>query len=78
MTTAHETAAAVPQQGSHHYVLTLDLPGQAMFTWDGTLTPGTRDTRYDVYVWLKRQIVAARPELADANVTFFALEPNSL
>ncbi|MCX4984544.1 hypothetical protein [Streptomyces sp. NBC_00572] len=65
-------------QGTHHYVLTLDLPGREMATWTGTVTPGTADTRYDVYVFLRKHVTADRPDFARANVTFFALESNAL
>ncbi|MGX2994528.1 hypothetical protein JNUCC64_09555 [Streptomyces sp. JNUCC 64] len=67
-----------PQQGSHQYVLTLDLPGRAMSTWTGTLTPGTNDTRHDVYRWLRDQITADNPTFTTGTVTFFSLEPNQL
>ncbi|MGW1143834.1 hypothetical protein ACWD6I_01975 [Streptomyces sp. NPDC002454] len=69
---------ATPAQGSHQYVLTLDLPGRAMSTWSGTLTPGSRDTRQDVYQWLRKQITDEHPHFATACVVVFSLEPNHL
>ncbi|MEV3875030.1 hypothetical protein [Streptomyces sp. NPDC049906] len=76
MSTAQELVVA--QQGSHQYVLTLDLPGRAVSTWTGTLTPGTRDTRHDIYLWLRDQITTETPAFAQGNVVFFSLEPNHL
>ncbi|MFJ8298716.1 hypothetical protein ACIQ9R_22890 [Streptomyces sp. NPDC094447] len=72
------TAPTAAPQGTHHYVLTLDLPGRMATTWTGTLTPGTTDTRHDIYALLRRHITAEIPEYARANVVFFALEPNQL
>ncbi|MCX5394203.1 hypothetical protein [Streptomyces sp. NBC_00094] len=65
-------------QGTHHYVLTFDLPGEEVATWDGTVTPGTLDTRHDVYVFLRECAVAERPQFANASTVFFALERNTL
>ncbi|MES9808828.1 hypothetical protein [Streptomyces cinereoruber] len=66
------------QQGTHHYVLTLDLPGRETATWTGTLTPGPADTRHDVYTFLRKHITADQPRFARANIVFFALESNTL
>ncbi|MFJ8298668.1 hypothetical protein ACIQ9R_22640 [Streptomyces sp. NPDC094447] len=75
---ASTTAPTAAPQGTHHYVLTLDLPGRMATTWTGTLTPGTTDTRHDIYAFLRRHITAELPEYGRANVVFFALEPNQL
>ncbi|MFE6714874.1 hypothetical protein [Streptomyces sp. NPDC057695] len=72
------TTQSTAPQGTHHYVLTLDLPGRMATTWTGTLTPGTTDTRHDIYGLLRRHITAEIPEYSRANVVFFALEPNQL
>ncbi|MEU0719325.1 hypothetical protein [Streptomyces lavendulocolor] len=63
---------------THHYVLTLDMPGRCTGTWAGALTPGSGETRQSVYQWLRQQITTAHPQYADANVLFFSLEPNRL
>lgn len=66
------------QFGSHHYVLTLDMPGRVAGTWHGTFTPAASATRNDIFVWLRERISAENPEFARANVVFFSLEPNRL
>ncbi|MFD3944073.1 hypothetical protein [Streptomyces sp. NPDC058579] len=76
--TNEQNPAPANEQGSHHYVLTLDLPGRASGTWTGTLTPGTANTRHDLYRQLREQISASQPEFDRANVGFFSLEPNRL
>ncbi|QNP67964.1 hypothetical protein [Streptomyces genisteinicus] len=83
-TQQHPTAAdfapgpGSPRQGSHLWLLTLELPGRVMNTSRGTLTPPFGWTRYDVLLGLLEQIVAEQPELATAAVTAFVLEPNVL
>ncbi|MFD3936716.1 hypothetical protein ACFWSF_17320 [Streptomyces sp. NPDC058611] len=65
-------------QGSHHWVLTLELPGRSASTSHGTWTPPAGMTRYDAYQALRSSMVAEQPELSRANTTYFSLEPNQL
>lgn len=67
-----------PPQGSHHWIMTLELPGRAMNTVSNTWTPGQGDTRQDVFETIRSAIVQQSPEMARANVVFFSLEPNQL
>ncbi|MFE9802759.1 hypothetical protein ACFYP6_28450 [Streptomyces goshikiensis] len=75
---AQTPAAASTSQGSHHWVLTLELPGRAAMTQSGTYTPPAGTTRYDAYQALRRYVAADHPEMSRANVMFFTLEPNQL
>ncbi|UQX01003.1 hypothetical protein [Streptomyces sp. RerS4] len=72
------TGTSAAAQGSHMWVLTLELPGRTMTTQYGTWTPPADSTRYDVFVALRGHIVAQHPEMANANCVFFSLEPNGL
>ncbi|GGT62498.1 hypothetical protein [Streptomyces lateritius] len=76
--TEQNTMATAQQHGSHHYVLTLDMPGRIAGTWHGTVTPGPTSTRNDMFLWLRERISSENPEFARANVVFFSLEPNRL
>ncbi|MGX1504640.1 UNVERIFIED_CONTAM: hypothetical protein RKD43_003265 [Streptomyces graminofaciens] len=76
--TEQTAAPAATGQGSHHYVLTLELPGRMSSSWYGTVTPSQTATRHDVFTALRNQISAEHPELATANVVFFSLESNRL
>ncbi|AQW51782.1 hypothetical protein ACIQPP_13930 [Streptomyces violaceusniger] len=81
--TQQTTSPAAQQQGSHHFVLTLQVPhhsGQGFITatFSNTLTPLPSNTRADIYALLREQVGQAHPELAKANVLFFSLEPNGL
>jgi len=79
MTTEQQTPAPAPQpQGSHHWVLTLELPGRAMTTRSGTWTPPSGTTRYDVLKAIQNEIAQRDPEMARANVVFWSIEPNQL
>ncbi|MFD3512565.1 hypothetical protein [Streptomyces sp. NPDC058657] len=66
------------EQGTHHWILTMDLPGHAAATTHGTfhLLPG--QTRQDVFVLIRRSMVDKHPSMARANVVFFSFEPNRL
>lgn len=75
---AQTTPPAPAVQGSHMWVLTLELPGRTMSTQYGTSTPASGATRYDVFVAIRSLLVAKHPEMASANTVFFALEPNRL
>ncbi|MCX5304695.1 MULTISPECIES: hypothetical protein [Streptomyces] len=77
-TSASDTAAPAAAQGSHMWVLTLDLPGRTMATRCGTSTPAVGATRYDVFLAIRSLLVADNPEMASANTVFFSLEPNRL
>ncbi|WP_314242296.1 hypothetical protein [Streptomyces sp. DSM 40907] len=78
--TSKTSTSATPTvaQGSHMWVLTLEIPGRGMTTQFGTSTPPADATRYDVLVALRGHIVAHNPEMASANTVFFSLEPNQL
>ncbi|MFE3215197.1 hypothetical protein [Streptomyces antimycoticus] len=79
--TQQTTGPAAQQQGSHHFVLTLQKPhggGSITATFANTFTPRPGDTRADLYEVLRKEITQANPELANANVMFFSLEPNGL
>lgn len=80
MTTQTEqtTAPAPAAQGTHHYVLTLDMPGRASGSWLGTTTPSPGTTRQAVLTHLLDQIRTDHPEFSRANILFFSLEPNQL
>ncbi|MFD3777964.1 hypothetical protein [Streptomyces sp. NPDC058612] len=72
------TTDAPAAQGSHHWVLTLELPGRSSMTQSGTYTPPAGTTRYDAFQTLRRYVAADHPEMARATTMFFALEPNQL
>ncbi|MEU5688028.1 hypothetical protein DEJ48_10760 [Streptomyces venezuelae] len=76
--TEQTTETAKPPQGSHHWVMTLDLPGRLSVTAANTCTPPQGWTRLDVYTAIREELARSNPDLARANVTFFALEPNQL
>ncbi|RST19342.1 hypothetical protein E2C00_08485 [Streptomyces sp. WAC05374] len=73
-----QNSQSVPPQGSHHYVMTVELPGRAMQTLSGTWTPPQGATRHDVFSAIKADIGRQDPEMGGANVVFFSLEPNHL
>ena len=76
--TTSTSATPAAAQGSHMWVLTLDLPGRTMATWYGTSTPAANATRYDAFLAIRSLLVADNPEMASANTVFFSLEPNRL
>ncbi|MEU1312186.1 hypothetical protein ABZ419_25270 [Streptomyces cinnamoneus] len=76
--TVHGNTQTAQQQGSHHWVMTVELPGHMTYSTYGTWTPPAGATRHDVFMAIKEQISKNNPELASANVMFFALEPNQL
>lgn len=76
--TTQTASPAVTSQGSHHWVMTVELPGRAMNTRYGTWTPPQGATRHDVFTAIKTEIAQGSPEMATANVVFFSLEPNQL
>lgn len=76
--TSQNVNQPVSQQGTHHWVMTVELPGRAMQTLYSTYTPPAGATRQDVFLAIKGDIARQSPEMAHANVVFFALEPNQL
>ncbi|MFJ2195266.1 hypothetical protein [Streptomyces violaceusniger] len=80
--TQQTTGPAAQQQGSHHFILTLQMPqpdrGYVTATFAGTFTPRPGDTRADSYEVMREQITQAHPHLERANVLFFSLERNQL
>ncbi|MFF0725180.1 hypothetical protein [Streptomyces sp. NPDC004134] len=76
--TEQTTPRIEPAQGSHHWVITLEIPGRLISTYGGTYTPPAGATRSDVYQAIRSDIARQKPELEGANVMFFALESNRL
>ncbi|MFD3530493.1 hypothetical protein [Streptomyces sp. NPDC058664] len=68
----------IPQQGTHHWVLTLDLPNSVRVTDFGTYTPLPNTTRHDAFTVIRESFIEQHPQLARASVLFFSLEPNDL
>ncbi|MFF9055366.1 hypothetical protein ACF09Z_29965 [Streptomyces erythrochromogenes] len=77
MTMANARPHAAPQ-GSHQWILTLELPGRAAATEYGTWNPDPGATRHDVFVAVRRHVTRQFPELERATVVFFSFEPNQL
>ncbi|MFD3544457.1 hypothetical protein ACFWUW_02365 [Streptomyces sp. NPDC058655] len=75
---SHTPAPAPSEQGSHHWVLTLEIPGRAAATKFGTWTPHPGATRLDVFLAIRQKITCQYPELTNATVGFFSLESNQL
>lgn len=71
-------AAVQPEQGTHHFVLTLEKPGRFSMTQEGTFTPAPGSTRQDAYLAIYRSVTEQDPNLRGASVGFFALEANQL
>ncbi|PWI15569.1 hypothetical protein DI272_16360 [Streptomyces sp. Act143] len=65
-------------QGTHHFVLTLEKPGQFSMTQEGTFTSPPGSTRQDAYVAIYRSVTEQDPHLRGASVGFLQLEPNQL
>ncbi|MFC9736077.1 hypothetical protein ACFWG5_34470 [Streptomyces hydrogenans] len=75
--TTQPAAPTANAQGTHMYVLTVDLPGRSAATFDGTFTPAPGTTPHDVYLDLKAHAVQRYPEMARGIVTFFSIQPNT-
>ena len=76
--TEQSTPGTEPAQGSHHWIITLEIPGRMTGTYSGACTPAAGSTRFDVYQAIHSDVVRRHPELERSNVMFFALEPNRL
>jgi hypothetical protein len=79
--TAETTTPATPPQGTHQYLLTLQVPMGPGFTvgsWSGTWTPRQGATRHDAYLALRNDITRQYPQYRDASVVFFDIQPNQL
>ncbi|MFF7310540.1 hypothetical protein [Streptomyces sp. NPDC008137] len=79
--TTETTAPAAPQQGTHQYLLTLQVPmggGFAVGSWTGTWTPHPGTTRHDLYLALRDDIARKNPEYGDASVLFFDVQSNQI
>ncbi|MFJ5927612.1 hypothetical protein ACIQF6_33955 [Kitasatospora sp. NPDC092948] len=81
-TATAQSSAAAQEQGTHHYVLTLQkpVPNSASYvvaTSSGTCSP-TGMSRQDVYTWLVGEMVRRTPQLAGASTVFFDLRPNQI
>ncbi|MFD9368935.1 hypothetical protein ACFWA6_14720 [Streptomyces sp. NPDC060020] len=75
---AQTTTATPTSRGSHFWVLTLELPGRAAMTQNGSYTPPVGATRYDAYQAIRQHVTASHPEMERATTMFFALEANQL
>ncbi|MFB7548571.1 hypothetical protein [Streptomyces sp. NPDC056154] len=75
------TSAEQPQ-GQYHFVLTVQKPlpsgGYTVSDWSGYMTPEPGWTRDDAYLAIRAEHAKRRPDLANACVLFFSLEPNQL
>lgn len=71
----------VREQGSHHYLITLQIPvgqGFAIASRDGTWTPPAGATRADCYRLLREALADTDPQLATGSLLFFDIQPNRL
>ncbi|MFD8325210.1 hypothetical protein [Streptomyces lydicus] len=66
------------RQGSHQWIMTVEMPGQAMQTLYGTCTPDAGATRHDMFLDIKANLAEESPAMAHANVVFFSFERNTL
>lgn len=83
MTTQTATPQHAPNTvpGTHHYILTLQVPapgGLRVATFSSTATPHAGCTRAEAYQAIYDSVVQAHPELAGGSTVFFSLEPNTL
>ncbi|MFF4380315.1 hypothetical protein [Kitasatospora sp. NPDC001547] len=76
------STAAPAAQPTHAWLITLQRPLErgvlATFTTEGTYTALPGATRQKAYQEIRALLAKERPELRDANVLFFSLEPNRL
>jgi hypothetical protein len=78
-TTSQQTATPAPQpQGSHFWLMTLEIPGRFAFTSHGAYTPRPGESRQDAYEEIRAYIASQNPELERANVSFFAFDRNEV
>ncbi|MFD7980217.1 hypothetical protein [Streptomyces sp. NPDC059071] len=73
-----ESTPAPVSQGTHHWVMTLDLPGRACVTESATWTPPPGTTRFDAYRQIRKHLAERHPDIQRAMCVFFSLEPNTL
>jgi hypothetical protein len=76
-----QTTQTAKEQGTHQYLLTLQVPisaGFAVSSWSGTWTPVAGTTRHDFYQVLRDDIARTAPQFASASVLFFDVQPNQL
>jgi hypothetical protein len=81
MTSTTTPATGQPSgQGSHHWVLTLQVAGPVIAHGNGTWTPPPGATRQDVFEAIKTRLISQAPGMGfeRAAVLFFSLEPNQL
>ena len=77
-TTVESTPAPAVSQGTHHWVMTLDLPGRVCVMESSTWTPPPGTTRFDAYTEIRKYLVSKHPEMRQAMCVFFSFEPNEL
>lgn len=66
---------------TYAWMITLQKPipgGMAMNTQYGTVHLAPGSTRHEVYGQLRAELDRQNPQMSDANVVFFSLEPNDL
>lgn len=69
------------EQPTHHFILTLQVPGPGGFTigqFANAVTPPEGWTRAEFYRGLLDQIVRDNPQYKGASTIFFSLESNQL
>ncbi|MET9725446.1 hypothetical protein [Streptomyces zaomyceticus] len=79
--THQQTSTPAPAQGTHHWVMTLEVPngsGKAMTTSNGTFTPAPGYTRANAFTDIYDGLIQRNPQLRGSNVVFFSIEPNAL
>lgn len=65
-------------QGTHFYLITLDVPGEESATLGGTLTPGSEDTELDIYELVKNAAADKYRMPRNSIVLFWVLKPNQI
>lgn len=66
------------EQGTHFYIMTLNLPGYAEITGAGTITPEEGQTEFDLYRAIRDGFVQDHPRLENADTLFWVLKPNQI
>ncbi|KAF0646314.1 MULTISPECIES: hypothetical protein [Streptomyces] len=66
------------KQPTHHWIITLEVPGRASISRDGTCTLRPGDTRASVLQAIRNTITEEHPVFRSANVLFFSIAPNQL
>lgn len=81
METAQPTAPVALQPITYSWLITLQMPvgsGFGVITTDGTIPLAPGDSRTRAYRSIRAALTQQKPELANASVLFFSLEPDQL